>query len=1025
MSAAMKRFLLLVAAFIPALALAQLQPINTGGYPNAPGADTLYDAANKINGNESQLATMFGASGLVRGNGSFPAPLTSASLSDITGLFTGSCSSSNIVFGDGHCGSATVNTDISQATSVAMNTITARTQSARQAYHYNILDFGAKGDVTSAPACAMTAGAATLVCVSGTFAATDCNVSHGGGCTGTVDKAIDVTGAGTTQCAPPYNCTLHSTIIGFTSSSTVTLAANAVNTVPFYALVYITGTSTTTAYVPGDVLTVTGGTLGSGGVASTSTLISTMVSTIAVNAGGSGGAYDSKSYCRITGTTGTGYRWVGSGTLTAGALTAVSLTSSNGYYTTNPTLTGDGVSGCGLSGATVNLTMIPDELHITTPGKYFTAAPPGTASTSGGTGTGLTLSASWVQMGQATFYTDSTAAFTAAITQVNLDFTTSAARTCIYLPPGGNYGITAALPIFAGPGCVYGDASSWKTNLYVAPSVNGDIFSWSNTNQSTDASRITGGNTINFKAMHQGAVVYGLTVQGDRATTNHIVILHPYDVNDYMVVDELNAQMIRGQFIKTGDTLNSSGAYVRESFFGHVRCDDCGDVGKPVWEWSASGSNTGGAPTEILDWNAYGNFGECISIHDEASGDLRGLTFYRSRCESNQNNTPGVQADQLHIGTTSPTLSGKVDRITFYDSTFTNNYYGYCAIKIEGGSQINYGIWIKGVIEGGNPQGQGICYYNGKASYIDITNINTAGPNLVVGPTSGGVQSLGLGDSFGLSANTAGDLHYWTTSIDGSATALIGTPLAYNGFDSNYPYKLPNGLWKVDFSGNVTSASQISGSFTATGTGADQLQGGTFAQRPGSPVAGTIRYDSTLGMEEIYSGVSAAWRPFSGSFVVPACQFSSVSPVTHTGDTTETTVKTCTLLANVIPPVSMVRITVLWSRSATTTNTVTYNIRWGTSSGAANGQNFMTATNAVSSVGIISTVSTIYNVASASQLAIPAGGNTAPTGTATTALNTATVNTANQTYFNFDCTDTTSSADTCGIYAYTVEVLQP
>jgi len=68
-------------------------------------------------------------------------------------------------------------------------------------------------------------------------------------------------------------------------------------------------------------------------------------------------------------------------------------------------------------------------------------------------------------------------------------------------------------------------------------------------------------------------------------------------------------------------------------------------------------------------------------------------------------------------------------------------------------------------------------------------------------------------------------------------------------------------------------------------TGNLQLPTGNTAQRPGSPIAGTIRYNSQTGFAEIYT--SSGWATFGA----PPPTISTVSPGTYNGETgTEFTV---------------------------------------------------------------------------------------------------------------------------------------
>lgn len=68
-----------------------------------------------------------------------------------------------------------------------------------------------------------------------------------------------------------------------------------------------------------------------------------------------------------------------------------------------------------------------------------------------------------------------------------------------------------------------------------------------------------------------------------------------------------------------------------------------------------------------------------------------------------------------------------------------------------------------------------------------------------------------------------------------------------------------NSVNPVTFNGNVS----IDGKLTASGTGALKIPVGTTAQRPSTPVAGDIRYNSTNDQAEVYSG--SEWKAVGGS----------------------------------------------------------------------------------------------------------------------------------------------------------------
>lgn len=146
-----------------------------------------------------------------------------------------------------------------------------------------------------------------------------------------------------------------------------------------------------TGYVPGEIITLTGGAFSRAGKVS---LYSTQVISAAVVSGGSGG---SNGAVTITGTTGTGTKFQATGTIAAGALTGALTVTVVGDYTTNPTsLSAEPVTGGSLSGATVSLAMGVGAYSVVDVGSYtgIPASPVAQGSTSGA-GTGATFTFSW------------------------------------------------------------------------------------------------------------------------------------------------------------------------------------------------------------------------------------------------------------------------------------------------------------------------------------------------------------------------------------------------------------------------------------------------------------------------------------------------------------------------------------------------------------------------------------------------------------------------------------------------------
>jgi hypothetical protein len=234
--------------------------------------------------------------------------------------------------------------EVSAGTAEATGGSAEITNAARYAQTINFIDYGAKCDYTQKSDGAITGAAAILTSASTTFVTAD------------IGKHVGVVGAGTN----------------------FTLAKFTIN-------------AAGTGYVPGDTITLTGGTSSVGGVAD---VTATKVVSATVAAGGSGGTNGTQT---VTGTTGNGTRFQASVTVSGNAITAVLSITVAGEYTTNPTtIATEPVTGASLVGAQLNVVMGVIKAAPHTQGTYtvLPSNPIAQGSTSG-SGTGATLNATW------------------------------------------------------------------------------------------------------------------------------------------------------------------------------------------------------------------------------------------------------------------------------------------------------------------------------------------------------------------------------------------------------------------------------------------------------------------------------------------------------------------------------------------------------------------------------------------------------------------------------------------------------
>ncbi len=152
-----------------------------------------------------------------------------------------------------------------------------------------------------------------------------------------------------------------------------------------------TATTAGTGYVPGELITLTGGTFTRAGKMA---VASTQVVSATVNAGGSGGTNGTQT---VTGTTGSGTKFQASVTVAGNAITAVLSITVAGAYTANPTdITQEPVTGASLSGAKLALVMGVLQNVVADPGLYSAApASPVAQGSTSGSGTGATFTLSW------------------------------------------------------------------------------------------------------------------------------------------------------------------------------------------------------------------------------------------------------------------------------------------------------------------------------------------------------------------------------------------------------------------------------------------------------------------------------------------------------------------------------------------------------------------------------------------------------------------------------------------------------
>ena len=196
------------------------------------------------------------------------------------------------------------------------------------------------------------------------------------------------------------------------------------------------------SYVPGDTITLAGGTSTAATVLTVG--YTTVMGTPTIAAAGSGGTNGTYN---VTGTTGTGTYFVANITVAGGAVTAVNSVSETGKYSANPTsIAAEPIAAAAPSvtvptGAQLGLITGVWAVGITAPGAY-TAAPsnPVAQDATSGSGAGATFTMTYTAGGAWSFGTDDAAAFNAAQTAVS-----ASGAPGVLQVPGGSCLVSTAI----------------------------------------------------------------------------------------------------------------------------------------------------------------------------------------------------------------------------------------------------------------------------------------------------------------------------------------------------------------------------------------------------------------------------------------------------------------------------------------------------------------------------------------------------------------------------------------------------
>jgi hypothetical protein len=720
-----------------------------------------------------------------------------------------------------------------------LHSVTTRTAAGIEADRINIKDSfngvaGAKGDVLGWADGTMSIGGTTLYSPSATFSPNDC-ASPNPGCTGAYAKQISNTGSGAS------GVTQSGTIVGFTDAHHVTTSFTAVQATPFSG--FFTATITTPqsgsgSYAPGDTVTLVGG---SPVVAATFQVMDTKVVSASVNNAGTGGT---NGACVLTGTTGTLRQGVGAvlfsinATISGGAISALGSFVAAGDYTTNPTtLSAEPVtSSCGLTGATLTVYMGALVANARNMGNYPTP-PTGTlATTTTGSGTGLTLTpvagGTTIMGGQFLYGTDDSAAINSAIGVVNA-LHTLGNQVGIYAP-AGNYLIkNNTIATFLSNGGVQGDGAQ-KSIFTVDPAYVGDVFSWSQGWLGPVSAVFPyNGTTITPSIQNAGPFATNIGIIGDRTAPTQQNAFMLYDENDLVKFDGLDVKYMNGRALCLGcATKNDTKAYTRESQFSNLRFYDDGAPGVPTMEVSC-------LTVGVADDNSFYKIDIFASYSDglvirAGTGCVVGggnTNFYSVRVEGLAWNPAGVLGDLLRVGDTNSAWGGLVSQMNFSGVDLIDPQQGYVALRVAAptGAPQPYSMQFDGLLFGGGvPYGGGIEVDAGRGLYFQFTQMASYGTNVTI------ASSATVGPY--ITINGEGNEHTYSYNVD---------PTSYGSvLDSGGVAGLPSAL------ASSAANARINGALSALSTG-------TYNMAAGPHACGSITTQNSNTCIGSYAGANA------------------------------------------------------------------------------------------------------------------------------------------------------------------------
>ena len=608
---------------------------------------------------------------------------------------------------------APVGGDMSNTTVKATGGTTAIKQADRAAERINVKDFGAKGDANGWQDGTMAAGSSTLTSALATFTAAD------------VGKAIAIFGSGTAAAAQP------GTITSVNSAHSVGVSFTAALNTPANGLQYVLVVAKGTGYAPGDTISPVGGT----GVQQAPVVTVAATAAVAGTTAAGGASGVGTSCTTITGTTGTGHPFVATGTIAGGALTGALTVTYQGAYTVNPTnIAAEPVTGCSLVGARVSLTMGALGVQLTNPGAW--TAPPSSpaATTSSGSGMGVTLTlVSAVTGGIFQYGTDDSPAIAAAINRANA-LAAIGNRAAVYFPAGNYLVKSTPLPVFQRIGTAVIGEGPHVSGIVVDPTYAGAaVLSW----HEAWLGSSYGGPALWLGNDFAGPSVKGMSISGFQYIPQRQDGIMFYARNDNVSIEDTDVRFLNGRCLGIGfptpggsDTI----AWVRESRIT-MRCLNTGTPTLPSVEVDSFATGAGDTTNQIefrnlqiLDQRGTGLLVHNSSNTNKGTGALR---FFGLRVESFE----GLGGDLIQIGNNVGDTGANVSGTKIYGLLTNGVNQGFSSLRFTAPvvSTTLFDVSVDGGIYSGF--GDGVTFDGGERIDIRLHENAAAGTKFYMAAT--------------------------------------------------------------------------------------------------------------------------------------------------------------------------------------------------------------------------------------------------------------------------------------------------